>query len=157
MGKGAKLISFPLLPQAWQMKKLTWLSSSRAPAPMSRSPQVLLHSWCQLSPLTPWCTVSNPLKNIWSRCFLQWFLQKFHTFLCQILGFNSNNTVTFVRIRHRMLLWMYCVAVDTCDTMEPQDHITQGKFDTNDHGLRTSIINTSLWHLLAWRVIVNRN
>ena len=46
------------------MKKLTWLFSSRAPARMSRSPQVLLRSWCQLSLLTPWYIVSNPLENI---------------------------------------------------------------------------------------------
>lgn len=31
---------------------------------MSRSPQVLLRSWCQLSLLTPWYIVSNPLENI---------------------------------------------------------------------------------------------
>lgn len=67
MGKGAKLISFPLLPQAWQMKKSTWRSSSRARAWMSPSPQVLPHSRCQLSLLTPWCTVSVTWKNTCSQ------------------------------------------------------------------------------------------
>lgn len=149
MGKGAKLISFPLLPQAWQMKRLTWLSSSRAQPRMSHSPQVLLHSWCQLSPLTLWYIVSNTLKNICSCCFLQWFLQQFHRFLRQILDFNSTNAIFFVRIGRQMLLHSgWCLW---------QDHISQGKRDMNDHCLQTNIIHTSLWHLLTWRCIVNTN
>lgn len=67
MGKGAKLIPFPVLPQAWQMKKSTWHSSSRARARMSPSPQVLPHTRCQLSLLTPWCTVSGTWKNTCSQ------------------------------------------------------------------------------------------
>lgn len=121
MGKGAKLISFPVLPQAWQTKRSTWRSSSRARARMSRRPQVLLHSWCQLSPLTLSCTVSNTSKNIWSCCFLQRFLQQFHRFPRQILDFNSSNAILFVRFQHQIVFWMPFIVVDAPDKIILQE------------------------------------
>lgn len=153
MGKGAKLISFPLLPQAWQMKKSTWLSSSRAQARKSHSPQVLPHTQCQLSLLTPWCIVSTNWKNICSQLLSAvispaisqihvphpgFLLNWCHTF-CQ----NRTPNVTLNALRGCWCLW--------------QDHTTQGKWDTNDHCLQTNVIHTSLWHLLTWRWIVNAN
>lgn len=115
MGKGAKLISFPLLPQAWQMKKSTWLSSSRARAQMSRSPQLLPRSQCQLSLLTPWSIVSATLRNTCSQLLSAVTPAAIHRFACHILDFSSADDMLFVRIRHQMVLWMHLVVVDACD------------------------------------------
>lgn len=151
MGKGAKLISFPLLPQAWQMRKSTWPSSSRARARTSPSPPVLPRSRCQLSLLTPWCTVSATVKSTCS----------------QLLSAVAPAEISQISVWHRgfQFSWWHI----SCPNRTPnvtlnalcgcwclwQDHVTQGKWDTNDHCLQTNVIHTSPWHLLTWRWIVN--